>query len=467
MLFTDRAFFIFFAAAGAAYYALHAVPLTRKAQPLFLIAASFFFYAWEMPQYGPLLALSILLNALVSYFLPGLPSSRAKWLLAAGLILNLLILSMFKYGGLFLRTLAHVPGLSAAGDLPSIALPLGISFYTFQGMSLIVDAYRDPEPPVSRPFWKHLHNTALLMSLFPHQIAGPIVRARLLFPQIRPHSLREVDFPGALRALLVGYFLKLVVADNMRDYTFWLDHPYYEAFSTTVLVAMLIGYSMQIFADFAGYSLIAIGLARLLGYELCQNFDFPYLSASFREFWTRWHMSLSSWLREYLYFPLGGSRVPYWRELLNLIIVMALGGLWHGTAWGFMLWGFVHGLLLVAERTAGRFLSLEGVGWLRPIRIFFVFMCVSIAWSLFRLTDFAHLTGFIHALRANASMTTDFAVVTGVIVYSIPVAGYHIWHALKERHAELVRYEWIILSVMLFFVVTNSGSGARFIYFQF
>lgn len=465
MLFTDRPFFLFLAVVFAGYYALFRLPAVRRYQSVFLILASFFFYAWEIPQYAPLLLISILSNAVVSWFIPVLPRRRARLLLWTGILLNLLLLSLFKYGGLFARSLAQLPGFSALAEFPAPVLPLGISFYTFQGLSLIIDAYRDEDPPVERTFVRHLHHTALLMSLFPHQIAGPIVKARLLFPQIGWKTLSDIDAAGAARALILGYFLKLVVADNMRDYTFWLDHPYYEAFSTPVLAAMLFGYSMQIFSDFAGYSLIAIGLARLFGYELCQNFNFPYLASSFREFWTRWHMSLSGWLREYLYIPLGGNRVPFPRQLLNVMLVMALGGLWHGTAWGFMLWGAVHGAFLVFERVSGRLLP-PGPDWLHPLRVLFVFLCVSLCWSLFRLTDISHLTGFARALWTNTSKQTDAAVILGIAVYSVPVIGYHVLHSVKKR-ISLDRFESYLFGILLFFIITNAGSGARFIYFQF
>lgn len=465
MLFTTSTFLIFLIVTLAVYY----LPLMRRYQVSFLILASLFFYAWEIPYYIGLIVVSILINGLVSYCIAhSSGSSRRRWLLV-GIIANLGLLAFFKYGRLFASSWTALTGQTELEALQQLPLPLGISFYTFQGISLIVDTYRQDNVDLDPSLGRHLLKTALFISIFPHQIAGPIVRASLLYGQVGEKSWRDSDFAGAARALVLGYFLKMVIADNLKDYTFWIDHPYFVHFSRPVVWSMLFGYSFQIFADFAGYSLIAIGLARLFGYELCINFNYPYIASSFREFWTRWHISLSGWLRDYLYIPLGGNRVGAIRTGINLLIVMGLGGLWHGAAWGFALWGLFHGIALVLERIFGSFLRLPDIWPVRFIRILFVFVFVSFAWSLFRITEWPHLMLFVKHMFTASGIKTDFAIVSGNILYSIPIVVYHILYLSREtRFGQWVRRrEAYLYGICLFLLITNSGMTDRFIYFQF
>ncbi|MEQ8682884.1 MAG: MBOAT family O-acyltransferase, partial [Cyclobacteriaceae bacterium] len=224
--------------------------------------------------------------------------------------------------------------------LIAIPLPIGISFFTFQGISLLVDAYRNRAGTSDQirvlPFWKLLFHTSLYISLFPQLVAGPIVKAHDFYPQIRTKYLSGIQWNYVFQHVVTGYFLKMVVADNLKDFTGELVWPSFERFSSVELLVYLFGYSMQIFADFAGYSLIAIGISGLFGYIIPQNFNFPYVASGFSDFWKRWHISLSTFLKEYLYIPLGGNRKGRVRTYLNLMIVMALGGLWHGAL--FMDW---------------------------------------------------------------------------------------------------------------------------------
>ncbi len=463
MLFTSPVFLIFLAVTFVVYY----TPFLRRFQIFLLTAASFFFYSWEIPYYLPLLLTSVLMNAGISWFIATGKDHRMR-ILGLGIVLNLSLIAFFKYGGLFAGTIYSAAAIQGDTIFKHLPLPLGISFYTFQGISLIVDTYRDKDRSfIADSFPRHLLHTALFISLFPHQIAGPIVRASLLYPQIGSKTIRDIDVNGAVRALILGFFLKVVAADNLKDYTTWLPYPGFLFFSREAIVAMLFGYSMQIFADFAGYSLIAIGLARLFGYELCQNFNFPYLSASFREFWTRWHISLSGWLRDYLYIPLGGNRVGGFRTVINLLIVMGLGGLWHGPAWGFMIWGLAHGFFLVLERVATPVVPPRFLVWLLPVRIFFVFTAVSCAWALFVITDIRHLERFVTALFTPSTIRTDFNVIAGCLIYSLPVLLYHAAHVAKNRWPNFVKAEPYIFGTLVFLIVTNSGTGSRFIYFQF
>ncbi|MFN9911764.1 MAG: MBOAT family O-acyltransferase, partial [Pirellulaceae bacterium] len=219
-------------------------------------------------------------------------------------------------------------------------------FYTFHGISLLVDVFRGRNLETferDKSLYRHLADTLLYLVFFPQLIAGPIIKAKEFYPQVTLKSIRQVDYQGSVRLLILGLFLKTVVADNLSEQTFWIAYPYFLGKSSADLLLLLYGYSAQIFADFAGYSLIAIGLARLLGYQLPDNFHFPYLASSIGEFWRRWHISLSSWLCDYLYIPLGGNQKGAVRTYFNLIIVMFLGGLWHGAAWSFAIWGLWHG----------------------------------------------------------------------------------------------------------------------------
>ncbi|HWB48916.1 MAG TPA: MBOAT family O-acyltransferase [Stellaceae bacterium] len=480
MLFTEPAFLGFFAVVFGLYYL---TPLRRWQVPL-LVAASFGFYAYGQPSLLLLLLISAVLSAATSHAVMISRRQRTKraWAIA-GVAVNLGILGFFKYGGLIERSFfAGLVGAdSPLGLLLSLPLPIGISFYTFHGISLIVDvsrsrdavAGRSAPPPSPR---RHLRNTLLYLTFFPQLVAGPIVKAHQFYPQIAPKRFSAIDWNGAAKALIVGYFLKRVVADNLQNATYLLTYPAYLTQSSLNLLVLDFGYSMRIFADFAGYSLIAIGLARLLGYELPQNFNFPYVAESFSEFWTRWHMSLSSWLREYLYYPLGGNRRGAGRTYLNLMTVMCLGGLWHGAAWSYALWGACHGLALIIERSmrGSRFYASS----LLPVRIAraaLVFGVVTLAWIFFRLPRFSEAAGFFLALRDNWRLPFQAGPAVVIGFYSAPVLAYHaryLWRrrrAIRPRHArppaaplEAVAYG-LLASAILF----NAGPIDAFIYFQF
>jgi alginate O-acetyltransferase complex protein AlgI len=237
----------------------------------------------------------------------GREQGRRKLWAAIGVIGNLALLLFFKYSNLLYLSLGGDLGkVDGIGELLiSIPLPIGISFFTFQGISLMIDSYRlkesgKPGEFYSADFLRHWYNTTFFKAFFPQLIAGPIVKARQFLPQIGAKFYREIRFDAAFKALVMGYFLKMVVADNLKDQTFWIAVPFFQNLSSPNLILMLVGYSMQIFVDFAGYSLIAVGIAELFRFRLPQNFNYPYIARSFSEFWTRWHISLSSWLKEYL-----------------------------------------------------------------------------------------------------------------------------------------------------------------------
>tara|TARA_Y100001980_G_C14556800_1_gene350500 strand:+ start:26142 stop:27458 length:1317 start_codon:yes stop_codon:yes gene_type:complete len=436
-----------------------------------LIVASFVFYSWHFPVLTFLLAVSILINAFLSWAIVQ-RLKRKKELVTLGVILNLAILIFFKYSPLIGVT--FIRDDSWSDFLISIPLPIGISFFTFQGISLLVDAYRNTEGTSDQvrvlPFWKLLFNTSLYISLFPQLVAGPIVKARDFYPQIKTKYLSGVRWNYVFQHVVTGYFLKMVVADNLKDFTGELVWPAFERFSSIELLVYLFGYSMQIFADFAGYSLIAIGISGLFGYIIPQNFNFPYVASGFSDFWKRWHISLSTFLKEYLYIPLGGNRKGRGRTYLNLMVVMALGGLWHGAAWSYMVWGTFHGLALVTER----FLNNRGLSSLHPvytiIKSMWVFFCVSLAWLLFKLPEFNHVIAWFKALSSNGSLYTDEIPLLYIFTLSFPVILYHGWYLVSEKNRGNVfreKFKPALLGAMITLIILNSGSPIDFIYFQF
>ncbi len=470
MLFTSIPFVILVMLAFAIYY----LPPLRRWQIPVLTVASFLFYSWEVPVLVFLLIASIFINVWTSYKIATGKKSSQKFWAIAGVLLNLGMLVLFKYGPLVAKTLFGGDHGSVGHFLVSIPLPIGISFFTFQGISLVVEVYRSKQPndPFGYPemvpdsFWEHLKNTMLFKSFFPSLVAGPIIKAHEFYPQIVPKKFSEISWQIAFRALVVGYFLKMVVADNLKDSTFWIEFPYFLKESPLTLATLLFGYSMQIFSDFAGYSLIAIGLAALFGYTLPQNFNYPYISRSFTEFWQRWHISLSTWLREYLYIPLGGNRKGNVRTYINLFIVMFLGGLWHGAAWSYAVWGSFHGLALAAERFGKNFIKLPKHPLVSIVQALLVFSFVTVAWLLFKLPKFEHVIAYLNAM-VSSDAANNYTLIAHVLTYSIPVIFYYAYYLLKQRWEGVKSFDFLIFGVLITAIILDSGTTGTFIYFQF
>jgi alginate O-acetyltransferase complex protein AlgI len=299
------------------------------------------------------------------------------------------------------------------------------------------------------------------------------MKAREFLPQIGARRWRDIPWRMALRYLITGFFLKMVVADNLREHTDLIGTTNVLWMKKLDLVGLLYGYSFRIFADFAGYSLMALGLAALCGYRLPVNFNYPYVSASVTEFWRRWHISLSNWLRDYLYFPLGGNRKGSGRTYVHLFVVMFLGGLWHGAAWRFALWGAAHGLLLAVERLLGvkpAESSAAQRSWRQSGKILLTFHVVSLAWLLFAMPDLESLTRYLVALR-DAPMGLRGRPTFLVAVYGLPVVLYHLWGYFRPVVADGARWrrlaEPLVFGLMLYLTLVNAGVGGSFIYFQF
>ncbi len=467
MLFTTTDFLAFVACTFTFYYLLP----TSGMQVGLLLASSLFFYAYASPSLLILLVASATINAIASHLLCVVEKKSLRRLLACvGVAANLGCLAFFKYSPLISETLFSPEG-SIGAFLLTVPLPIGISFYTFQGISLLVDTFRDRESQNTAGA-SHLDKTGLFIVFFPQLIAGPIVKSRDFLPQIRLKYFRDIDWEGSTKRLVTGYFLKMVVADNLKDLTQGMQYPHFQTRPATDLFWMLFAYSMQIFADFAGYSLIAIGLAGLFGYKLHENFKFPYTAWSFSEFWRRWHISLSSFLKEYLYIPLGGNRHGSVRTYVNLFLVMLLGGLWHGAAWGYAAWGAYHGLALATERFIVNRFQFTGTDSLisHVMSRTFVFSFVSLGWLFFAIPDFSHVLLYIRCMVANQhpfAFQSMFPFL--IIVYSSPVVIYHALDILRRSKwaRTVMQLEPWLLGVMLFLILTNSGSSGDFVYFQF
>jgi alginate O-acetyltransferase complex protein AlgI len=475
MLSTDPLFYVCAFVVFILFYSFRS-PL---GQTLILTAGSFAMYAAEGFSFLLLLIANSAFTAVCSFMAATYPPRRARTAMIAGVATNLAVLVLFKYKEMLFAPYGQ-PDVPWVRDLLAFGLPIGISFYTFHGVSLVVDAWRDPGVLRHRAsFSRHGLDTALYLAFFPQLVAGPITKGKVFFPQIVAKRFADIPWASASSNIIVGLFLKRVIADNLNQLTTPLtDARSYPGTPQVELIAMVVGYSAQIFADFAGYSLIAIGIAQVFGYRLPDNFNQPYLAQSITEFWRRWHMSLSAWLREYLYIPLGGNRRGRARTYLNLLIVMGLGGLWHGADWKFAVWGLWHGGLLAIERMLGIGEPARGRSGvvIALFRIPVTFALVTMGWLLFRLTHLSDVGLLIHQLTGAPwlyvrSTPTGLSNVTTICVLSLVVALFHIPAEPFRAHAgwrafarEARPYG---LGLLVAAILMASGSRYAFIYFQF
>jgi alginate O-acetyltransferase complex protein AlgI len=460
---------------------------TARLQVPFLIGTSLIIFWFAAGGQVLLVCFAALVTALASLAAVQTQATRRRLGLSIGVALNLALLIFFKYKrllipeALYRQLFGASPAISALYDY---VLPVGISFYVFHGISLIVDSYRDRtviDAAAEAPnLFAHLARTWNYITFFPQIVAGPIVKGKAFYGQIRRKRYPDVRWWDAISALSQGYFLKEVIANNLNQSTAPMTNPMLWAAKPSVeLVAMLIGYSAQIFADFAGYSLIAIGLGRLFGYELPINFHRPYFADSFAAFWRSWHISLSSWLRDYLYIPLGGNRRGPVRTYFNLAIVMVLGGLWHGPEWKYAFWGLAHGMALSTERF-GRELA-ERRGWslgplaaqaIHPLRVTLVFAYVTVAWLLFRMPSITDVTSFLEAIihwHGSQQLYTgaNLRILWGL---SALVLVHHGLSYLREREflpRPVLALEPAFYGSLLALACVVGGKETAFIYFQF
>jgi alginate O-acetyltransferase complex protein AlgI len=472
MLFNSLTFVIFF----ALVLALYSLPLRWSNRKLVLLVASYLFYA----AWNPPFVLLVWLSTLVDWFVARAihaeqrTARRRLWLLIT-LAVNFGLLGYFKYGDFLLRnwqSLASVFGIEYQPPSWDIVLPVGISFYTFQTLAYTLDVYLRRAVPS-----RSLLDFALFVTFFPQLVAGPIVRPAHLLPQFatpRRAGPQQIAWGGGL--MTVGLFQKVVVADSLlapaADAVFGAARP----LALTDAWLGTLAFSGQIFSDFAGYSTTAIGVAMCFGFSLPDNFRYPYAALGFSDFWRRWHISLSSWLRDYLYVPLGGNRKGRARTYINLIVTMLLGGLWHGASWTFVAWGGLHGVYLAAERWLRmRFPGVRASGALQAIvLVLFTYAMINVSWVFFRAPDFPTAWRMLGAMIGRYPdgihvLPTSHVVQTATVV---PIMlGIHGWMRNRRFEGVVARAPWWVVSLawaaMLFLILTAQGAGDAFIYFQF
>lgn len=461
MLFSSNVFlFAFLPVVLLLYY----VSPRRLRNPVLLLW-SLVFYGWGEPVYLFLMIATILLNYGFGLWIHKKQAvgEEAKLPLVLGVVANLVILGFFKYAGFFVRQLqAVVPFLSGI-KAPEISLPIGISFYVFQSMSYVIDVYRNDAPVQKNPL-----TFGTYVTLFPQLIAGPIVRYKDVAEQMETRRENVHDFASGVQLFVLGLGKKVLLANPMGNLWNLLQA---ERGTLTAWVGIL-AYSLQIYFDFSGYSDMARGLGRMFGFEFLENFNYPYISASITEFWRRWHISLSTWFREYVYIPLGGNRKGLPRQILNLLIVWGLTGFWHGASWNFILWGLYYAVLLILEKLFLLKFLKKAPGILGHIYTIFA---VLLGWALFYFENLSSLFGFFGRLfTASPASVHGMNLVlafTPMILISIFAATPAAKVLLSNsREKVVVRYGAVaVVMVMLLLCVAALASQSYnpFIYFRF
>lgn len=452
-----------------AHYLLAA---SRRAQVLLLLVASYGFYGYWDPRFLSLLLASTLVDFVVSGKMEQATPSRRKWLLGLSIVTNLSALGIFKYYDFFVSSFARVSsalGLHFAPPLLEVVLPVGISFYTFQSLAYTIDVYRgNTQPCRDFPLF------ALYISYFPQLVAGPIERAKSLLPQLRqprPFSWSRTSSGAIL--MVLGLFKKTVLGDSAG---YLLVDPAYQASDSGVLLWVgTFAFAIQIYGDFSGYCDIARGVSRCLGVEITENFRAPYFSSDITQFWRRWHITLSSWFRDYLYIPLGGNRRGPLATYRNLALTMVLCGLWHGAGLNFILWGCFHGGLLLVHRATTRGKErppLRGVHRVLSVTACFVLVCYG--WMLFRIEDSSRIWEFTQMMLWPGLPTEPQLFVRQVLTLAILGLGTAFAHWLQIQDKEMeeafeARTMGLLLGCMLVAVLLfgSLGEPLPFIYFQF
>ena len=468
MVFTSLHFAAFFIVAYGVYRAL-----PHRAQNWWLLAASYYFYAaWDWRFLSLLIGSTLVDFAVARAIHREEEPKRRKRLLWLSLAFNFGMLGFFKYFDFFSESLAAAAALIGWHLDPitlHVILPIGISFYTFMTVSYVVDVYRrtiTPEPS--------LLNFAVFVAYFPHLVAGPILRAALLLPQIaQPRQISRTQITDGLWLMAWGLFQKLFVADNLAGLVSSAYAPEAAPTGAEVWLAT-VAFAFQIYGDFAGYSNLARGMSKLMGIELNVNFRFPYFVTSPQEFWRHWHISLSTWLRDYLYIPLGGNRGSAWDTSRNLMITMVLGGLWHGAAWTFVLWGVYQGLVLGIGRA---FWSRERPPlplWQRVLGVLVMFQVTCYGWLIFRAESASQIRDLTVRLFTDWSLPAiaSRTLVMPLVLIVTPLLIVHAYQARRDDELAIARLRWPVryaLGGLIGYLVLLFGNfeGAQFIYFQF
>lgn len=466
MNFTSISFLAFFLIVFALHYAW---PTVRWQNAVIFVASCIFYGYWNWRLLG-LLGISTLTAYAVGLALPLMAPQRRKVLLISAIVFLLALLAFFKYANFFIES-AHafwfaVTGGTITGPALNILLPIGISFYTFQAVAYLVDVSRGSIQPE-----RNFVTFGSFKLFFPQLVAGPIERAHHLMPQFhRVRTLSMADISEGIWLASYGYFLKVVIADSMGR---WVD-SYFSMPPTSGWTSVLatLMFSVQIYGDFCGYSLIAVGIGRLFGIRLSWNFAFPYWSTSIREFWHRWHATLGTWLRDYLYIPLGGSRGGTLIRLRNLIITMCLGGLWHGANWTFVLWGLLHGLALsvnhlldFAKFRRSRLILI--VSWAATMLV------VQVGWMLFRAPSISYAGDMVRSLDEMIWLDGHSVALRALISAVVPLVLLEYVQVRANDRMVFLRWHWTIrallqgLFIWMTLMLITQSAGKNFIYFQF
>lgn len=476
MLFNRIEFAFFFPLIFLLYWCVFNKNL--KQQNLFLLVASFFFFACFDWRFLFLLLFSISLDFSIAHKIQNSKHNKKRWLWLS-IIVNLCFLGVFKYYNFFIDNFSEI--LSFFGMNHNVwslkfILPIGISFYTFHGLSYVIDVYKDRIKPV-----KSIVDYSLFVSFFPLLVAGPIERATHLLPQIqRKRSFDYSKSIDGLRQILWGLVKKIIIADGCAFYVNQIfDNPNEYSGSSLVVGAVL--FSFQIYGDFSGYSDIALGTARMLGIELLQNFSFPYFSRDIAEFWRRWHISLSSWFRDYVYIPLGGSRGTKWQKTRNVFVIFILSGFWHGANWTFLFWGFLHALffipLLLSNKNRNN-LSIATpnslkISILTFFKITITFSLVTFAWIFFRSSSLLFAFSYINNILSSSLFTfpeifpkTVFGYIFLFLI--IEWFGRNNLFAIEKfgmnwKKSYRIAFYYVLTLIILYFY----GKEYQFLYFQF
>ena len=490
MVFNSYTFIAFF----IVMLLLHNMPFSWKTKKINLLIASYIFYAAWNPPFILLLWLSTVVDFFVGRALYNQENKyKRRLLLVVSLIGNLGMLCFFKYGGFLLENFTHLVNALGANyhpAKPNIILPAGISFYTFTTLCYTIDMYKRKSKPV-----KSMLDFSLFVTFFPHLVAGPIVRPPQLVPQFE--TARKATQKQLLQGLFLvslGLFMKVVLADSMLSGSANEVFNSHDRLSTLDAWMGVLAFSGQIFLDFAGYSTCAIGVASCLGFVLPENFLYPYAAIGFSDFWRRWHITLSSWLRDYLYIPLGGNRHGKFRTYISLMITMLLGGLWHGANWTFVVWGALHGFYLWIEKfikdvrkvplplavTAEGIKEGHGTDLIRSktfanfMLAMVTFFFINVTWVFFRAPDFTSawrmLTSMFSPVKDGAVLLTTLSIIK-VSVIIVLMVSFH-WVMRNTRVLNVTeKIPWWLLgmiwSVLLLLLIWSQESSSSFIYFQF
>ena len=468
MLFNSLHFLIFLPIVIGLYYLL-----PQKFRWILIFFASCYFYMVFVPQYILILFLIIIIDYISALTIERVSGRLKLFYLVASLTANIGLLAFFKYFNFFNENLVAVFSLFGKEFQPlnlSIILPIGLSFHTFQSMSYTIEVYRGKQKAE-----QHLGYFANYVLFFPQMVAGPIERYETLGNELKTvHKPLYQNFSDGFKLILFGLFIKMAVADNIAPYVnqIYADPLKYSA--SQVLLSVFL-FSFQIYADFFGYSTIALGSAKLLGINIMDNFKTPYLSKSVSEFWSRWHISLSTWFRDYLYIPLGGNRVKIPRWSINILIVFMVSGLWHGANWTFVVWGALHGLMLLLERYFSSWFKFEikkEWSFLNILLVLKTFIITSFIWIFFRAENFQKAKEMFNAIFNNQSVEH----VSLDVLYALLFTGLMILFDVflyKSRFDSKLNtfkapYRWAFYAILLFCLMTMSGTQKfTFIYFQF